>query len=109
MNDDIDIEEILKRYGSGPGHRVKRSVLERFVHTYGGRDAAGGPIGIWRRPVPVYLTAAVVIIVAVVSFFAGRRSLGPPPRSAGIPAPVEETEELVSNELKWEIARSDLF
>lgn len=108
MKDDIDIEGELRKYHSDPSPHVKRSVLERFRRRYRGRNAFMRLFGLWKNPVPAYTVAAVVIVVAFVSFLAGQRSSRLQQRRTTLQAPLER-EALSLSELEYEIARNDLF
>ncbi len=109
MKDDVDIEKTLRGYRSAPGDRVKQSVMSRFKNSYGNRGPGTGPVGTWKKPVPLYLYVATLVVVVGLSFFAGQRSIHPG-RQAGItnePPPEINTVEL--QDLQWESAPNDVL
>lgn len=106
MNDDIDIEEVLKRHRIDPGPQVKRSVLSRFALAFGNTRPEGTAGSFWKRPVPLYVAAAAFIIAVGLSFFAGQR-MAPPERQL---EPSQETYSTITHEeVQWEVAPNDLF
>jgi hypothetical protein len=71
MNVKQDVEDLLVRLRVGPDARVKRAVLSRYAELYGrGRGEADG-LGVWRRPVPLYVAAAIVLLATGLSFVGG--------------------------------------
>lgn len=109
MKDDFDIEDALRRYRIDPSSRVKRSVLSRFTDTFGARSVAGRPIAFWKRPVPVYLVTAIIIIAAGLSFFAGQKMPQREKEPSVLHERLQETEMTKTQELKWEVAHNDLL
>jgi hypothetical protein len=105
MNDDIDIEEVLKRYRSDPGAKVKQAVLSRFTQVFGGARPVKNGVRFWTRPIPLYVAAATIIIAVALSFFAGRR-MSPSDRQLG---PSQETYSTAIQEVEWEAAPNDLL
>lgn len=109
MNRDFDIEDILKRYDCEPGENTKRSVLDRFRQTHPvdapGRDSRG----FWRKPVPVYVAAAALMVLAGFAFLAGRqsaRSEAPP----GLSGKATDERAVVTPEaIEWVAAENDLL
>jgi len=77
MNRKWDVEDLLMQFRIAPSARVKREVLARYAERRGRvRGAAGGAVesvALLRRPVPLYLTAALVVIVAGLSFVGGQK------------------------------------
>lgn len=109
MNTKLDIENLLKRFRSDPAPRVKRAVLARYAervgHTRGAADAAP----FWRRPVPLYFTAALVVVTAGLSFVGGQRlSGGAVSHEASLPA-AQDTLTEATPEQEWSYAPNDLF
>ncbi len=77
------IEDLLMRFRNEPSARVKRAVLARYAERYGrGRHVATGAIRLSRKPVPLYVAAALVVVAAGLSFMGGQR-LSRPERIAG--------------------------
>ncbi len=105
MNEDIDIEDVLKRYRGAPSSRVKRSVLSRFIHTFGSRSS----VGFWRRPIPLYVATAIVVIAVGLSFFAGRKTFQHELQPTVLYEYVPERDVTTTQELKWEVAHNDLL
>jgi len=104
MNEDIDIENILKRYRSDPSPKVRRSVLSRFTHTFGSRE----PVSLWKKPIPLYLVAAKIVIAVGISFFAGQRMAQPERQPEALHEPIQENS-ITTQEIKWEVAVNDLL
>ena len=109
MKNDIDIEDLLKRYRSDPSQRVRRAVMSRFRETYGRGEEVGRPTVFWRRAVPVYLVTVIIIIAAGVSFFAGWRIPQEKRTQEGLQEPLQKTEITDVQELKWEVAENDIL
>lgn len=110
MRDDIDIEEALKRFENEPGPEVKRSVMARFSQRFRGRQPAPNAAAFWKKPVPLYAAAAVIVVAVGLSFVAGRKTSGPrfvPAVAPGEPARALNTG--VAPEVRWEAAPSDLL
>jgi hypothetical protein len=109
MKNDIDIEDVLKRYRSDPGDEVKRSVMSRFKQKRWSRRRPDWPDGIWKRPVPFYLLAASVLLAVGLSFFVGSRMNPARPQidSTGPSAPTETFVD--AQELEWEVAPNDVL
>lgn len=85
MNRKLDVEDLLIGFRITPSARVKRAVLARYAERRGRtRGAAGRAVNgaaLLKRPVPLYLAAALVVIVAGLSFVGGQklsRSQRPP-------------------------------
>ena len=109
MNEDMDIEEALKRYRSDPSPQVKRSVLSRFTHTFEGRNSVSNLICFWKKPIPLYLVAAQIIIAVGLSFFAGQIVSQPDQPSKVLHEALQEKNITATHEVKWEVALSDLL
>jgi hypothetical protein len=116
MNDDMDIEKMLKQYKSDPGPRVKQSVMNRFVGVHRNRfagahggEALSGEGRLWKRPVPLYIFAAGVILAIGLSFFAGRMtSLSQQRRTTSMEALPAAHEDSLQN-IEWQVAPNDLL
>ena len=109
MKDDTDIEKTLRGYRAEPGDQVKRSVMSRFKNTYGNRRPETGPVGIWKKPVPLYLYAATIVVVVGLSFFAGQR-MSPPGRQIDAANESSQPELTVEvHEIQWESAPNDVL
>lgn len=81
MKDEFDVEGLLRRYNAGPGEHTKKSVMDRFNRARGAHAERGG---FWRRPVPLYRAAIVLLLLVGLSFAAGRQfSSGPAARYSG--------------------------
>ena len=68
MNKKIDTENLLKQYKCSPTDKVKRSVMARYVRTYG----IAARKSFWQRGIPLYQAAAAVILATLISAFAVR-------------------------------------
>jgi anti-sigma-K factor RskA len=109
MNDDRDIEEILNEYRSSPRPEVKHAVLSRFRHTYtpaGGRDGRGS---FWRKPIPLYAVLSSLILLAALSFFAGRRTHQPAAGTAIQQESNGENDIKSAEDIPWVLAQRDLM
>ncbi|UCG53353.1 MAG: hypothetical protein JSW58_07310 [Candidatus Latescibacterota bacterium] len=109
MKKDFDIEELLMRFKSEPSARVKRSVLTRFGRVFGGRGLRTDETSFWRRPIPLYLAAANIVIAITLSFFAGQTMPLSERERDVLREPPQETSETVAPEVHWEIAPNDLI
>jgi hypothetical protein len=118
MKNDLDIEDVLKRYRHKPDSGIKRSILARFADKTRLRvkPHQSGLPGFWHRPVPLYLVAAQIIVAVGLGFFASRfvpvskvGSETVQERSAHIEAGEQPLDALETEELSWEIAPNDLL
>jgi hypothetical protein len=73
MNRKWDIEDLLMHFRIEPGTRVKRAVLSKYMERYRSARVDTGAREMWRRPVPLYVAAALVIIAAGLSFIGGQK------------------------------------
>ena len=109
MNDHRDIEKTLKRFRHRPDPRVRRSVMARFSDTLGPARAGGRGSFFWTRPVPLYLAAAVLVVAAGLSFFAGRQvTLAVAPADTFRGSALDTTLTL-PQEMLWESAQNDIL
>ena len=110
MNRKPHIEELLMRFRSEPGARVKRAVLARYAERYGHRRWRGaGTVGLWRRPVPLYVATALVLVATGLSFMGGQK-LSRPERIA--PRASNATQDSLAGtvlEQSWHYAPRDVF
>jgi hypothetical protein len=104
------IEDLLMRFRNDPSAHVKRAVLARYAERYGrGRHGATGATRLWRKPVPLYVAAALVVVAAGLSFVGGQR-FSRPERIAGS-APIAAQDSLVREALdqSWHYAPRDVL
>jgi hypothetical protein len=73
MNRKLDIEDLLMRFRIIPGARVKRAVLAKYAERHGRARGGAGTINLWKRPVPLYLAAALIVLAAGLSFIGGQK------------------------------------
>jgi len=109
MNTKLNIEELLKRFRSEPGPRVKRAVLSKYAERCGRTRGAANAAPFWRRSVPLYFAAALIVVIAGLSFVGGQtlsRREGSPKDSSII---VQDTLTDAAPEQQWYCAPSDLF
>ncbi|UCH83946.1 MAG: hypothetical protein JSW50_16150 [Candidatus Latescibacterota bacterium] len=111
MKNDFDIEDTLKRFRHEPDSRVKRSILGRFSQ----RAAALSGPGFLRRPVPLYLAAAQIVIALCLGFFVARSlplsekvSISDDKGSTRM-EPAQTPAQAVAAELEWEVAPNDIL
>jgi hypothetical protein len=109
MNNDNDIEERLRNSRVGPDDEVKRNVLSRYGRTFGTPLRGAGSIVFWRRPIPLYLTAAGVLAAALIAFYAGMRVPGASDDSQLIPLPLRGDAAITAGDLEWETAPNDVL
>lgn len=109
MNNNLDIEDTLKRYRSDPSSQVKRSVLTRFIHTFENKGSAHTNVVFWKQPIPLYVVAAIIIISAGVSFFAGQRTPQHKGQQKVLHESLQEQPTTSSQEITWVAALSDLL
>lgn len=69
------------------------------------RHSAGG---FWKRPVPLYVAAAAILILVGLSFAAGR-STSRPQSNAGSEEPRQGPMTTTSVDIKWVAAENDLL
>jgi hypothetical protein len=109
MNVKLDIEELLKRFRSEPSSRVKRTVLSRYAERCSGAQEIAGAAKLWRRPVPLYFAAALIVVAAGLSFVGGQK-LSRAERSAKeASAYVQDTLTGAALEQQWQFAPRDVL
>lgn len=77
MNERDEIESRLRGFDHAPGEAVKRSVLGEFRRRRrdGGRPRDPAPL--WRRPVPLYAVAALLVLATGLTLAAGKSGVFP--------------------------------
>jgi hypothetical protein len=109
MNVKPDIENLLKRFRSEPSLRVKRAVLAKYAERRGHAKGAAEAAPFWRRSVPLYSAAVLIVFVAGLSFVGGltlSRPAGSPEEST---LAAKDTLPDAASELQWYYAPSDIF
>lgn len=101
MNEDNDIEKMLKQYNPPLGEHVKRSVLVHYNSIHRARTSS-----FWKKPVPLYKVVAAMIIVAALSFSAGKALLS---NQWLIRSLQDEKPVLLKQEMKPVIAVNELL
>ncbi len=107
-----DFEEILKKYKNSPGPQVKTAVLGKFIRDAGNRASNRAPFGFWRRPVPLYSAAAILVVLAGLSFYAGRATSArrsPANHQGGRENLLQTNNKPPVYELAWESAAADML
>jgi len=109
MDVKLDIENLLKRFRSEPSPRVKRAVLARYAERRGHAKGAAAAAPFWRRSVPLYFAAALVVVVAGLSFVGGQTLSRREGRPADSSLAVQDS--LLDRALKqqWYCAPSDVL
>jgi hypothetical protein len=104
-----DIEKTLKQYRSEPSPSVKHAVMNRFTRVHGVTGSIARNERVWKRPVPLYLFAAGIIVAVGLAFFAGQMtSLSQSPRSSLMETqPAAYDSDLY--DIQWEVAPNDLL
>jgi hypothetical protein len=101
MNDNSDMEELLKQHNPIIGDHVKKSVLDRYSAAYPVRKGV-----FWKKPVPLYKAAMAILITATISWYMGHSHTTQHPFS-GITRGEPKTP--VIPELKPVIAQNELL
>jgi len=124
MKDDMDIEKTLKQYRSDPSPHVKQSVMNHFASKHGDRREANHgkhPAGFdggansagtgrwWRRPVPLYIFAAGVVLAIGLSFVAGRMTSITHDSSHERTAVQPASYSVDLEDIQWETATNDVL
>jgi hypothetical protein len=98
MKDEFDVEGSLKDYEHKPSAPTKQSVLAEF-------EKRAGRVALWKRPVPLYAAAVVLVIAMGFSFAAGQRSIpGASPKVTG-----HEDAVVTSDDIEWTSAVRDFL
>lgn len=109
MRDDYDIEDVLRSHSSGPSARVKRTVLTAFKDNFKSKGYRYSTVGFWRKPIPLYIVAASLVVLMGISYFAGKRAI----RRDGRPVASKELnrrEDIIeAKDITWRVTRRDLL
>jgi hypothetical protein len=109
MNTKLDIENLLKRFRSDPSPRVKRAVLSKYAERCARPRETAGAAPFWRRSVPLYFAATLIVVAAGLSFIGGQtlsHREGSPKNSS---ITMQDSLTDAAPELQWYYAPSDLF
>ena len=109
MNTKLDIENLLKRFRSDPSPRVKRAVLSKYAERCGRTRGTADATRFWRRSVPLYFAATLIVVAAGLSFVGGQslsRREGNPKDSS---ITMQDSLTDAAPELQWHYAPSDIF
>jgi len=109
MNAKLNIEELLKRFRSEPAPRVKREVMSKYAERCGRAQGTADAAPFWRRSVPLYFAAALIVVTAGISFVGGQtlsRREGSPKDSS---ITMQDTLTDAAPEQQWHYAPSDIF
>ena len=109
MRDDFDIEDALRRHRCDPSPRVKQSVLAELDRTRRHGSIHRGAAGFWKRPVPLYVAAAALVIVVGLAFAAGRMTSWTDRQSGLSGEPSREKNDITSRDIHWVAAENDLL
>lgn len=104
MTDHRDIEEALREFEHDPAAGVKDAVMAAYGEAY----RAPARTELWKRPVPLYAAAAVVIFLAGMSFVAGRH-VAPADRAGVAPTAEPADGSVTSQVIEWRPATSDVL
>jgi hypothetical protein len=109
MNTKLDIENLLKRFRGDPSPRVKRAVLSKYAERCGRTRGTADATRFWRRSVPLYFAATLIVVAAGLSFVGGQtlsRRAGNPEDSS---IAMKDSLPDAAPELQWYYAPSDIF
>jgi len=109
MNTKPNIEELLKRFRSDPAPRVKRAVLSKYAERFGRGRTAAGAERLWRRSVPLYVAAALIVVASGLSFVGGQKLSRREGSPKGTSPAAQDTLAGTALEQQWYYAPSDLF
>ncbi len=109
MRDDFDIEDVLKKYQSGPSSRVKKSVLTGFNHSFKGKGSHRDAVGFWKKPVPFYSVAVSLIVMVGMSFIAGQRTYRLYNQLEASHTISQEQDSTEVQDIPWTITQRDLL
>jgi hypothetical protein len=109
MNTKLNIENLLKRFRSEPSPRVKRAVMSRFAERCGRSREAAGAAPFWRRSVPLYFAAVLIVVTAGLSFVGGQKLSGGERISKDSLMVMQDTLTDAAPEQQWYYAPSDIF
>jgi hypothetical protein len=105
MTDHRDIEETLKRFDRAPDAETKAEVMSAYRRAF----EAGARAGFWRRPVPLYAAAAVIVVLVAASFVAGQRTSMSAGARADRATPGVTDGVVTSQDIEWRPAQNDLL
>jgi hypothetical protein len=109
MNDQLDIETVLKKFDHRPDPRLRGSILDRFRERLGPTRSGRSGRFFWVRPVPLYLAAISLCIAAGLSFLAGRQvNLSDAPADT-FRSSVFDTTLTLPEERLWRAAPDDIL
>jgi hypothetical protein len=109
MNMKLNIEDLLKRFRSKPSPRVKQAVLSKYAESCGRAQRNANAEPFWRKSVPLYYAAALIVVAAALSFVGGQtlsRREGSPRDSSMV---VQDSLADAARMQQWHYAPSDLF
>jgi|WetSurMetagenome_2_1015567.scaffolds.fasta_scaffold28788_4 hypothetical protein len=110
MNRKLDIEDMLKRFRKEPDPRVKRAVLARYAERFDREQRATARAErLWRRPVPLYMAAALAIVVAGISFIAGQKHSRPAHTARSESTAVQDSLANAVINQSWHFAPRDVL
>ncbi len=109
MNRKWDVEDLLMRFRVEPAARVKRAAMARYSERYGRERRPTGAAGMWRRPVPVYLMAALVLLSSALSFVGGRSLSREREIPKGASAAAQDSLAEAALERSWQAAPRDVL
>lgn len=109
MRGDMDIEETLKRFEGHPGPDVKPAIMARFSRRFGIRRPVPHKTAFWKRSIPIYAAAVVVVAAAGLSFVAGRRTTVAQQAPGAFREPGRALNAGAAPEIMWEAAPNDLL
>jgi len=104
-----DIENLLKRFRIEPSPRVKRAVLSKYAESRGRARGTPHAAPLWRRSVPLYFAAALIVVVAGLSFVGGQTLSRRQGRLPDASLAVQDSLLDRALEQQWYCAPSDLL
>ena len=109
MNTKLNIEDMLKRFRIDPAPRVKRAVLSKYSERCGRASRGANAVPFWRRSVPLYFAAGLIVVIAGLSFFGGQKLSRREGSLKDSSIAMQDTLPDMAPEQQWYYAPSDIF
>jgi hypothetical protein len=112
MNDEREIERLLRKFDAGPGVRVKNAVVSEFNRFFNKTHESRSPVGFWQRPIPMYAVLLCLGLALGAAFVAGRTTVprGEIRQTTGeqtVQEPVPGTVFTSADDIEWIVTQRD--